>query len=370
MFKSISTTQFAKKFLALLGVFGLIAGHVTLAYAGTLTNFSDTMSTVKISTNSTHSLKFTTPSAIGTTGYTIVITFPTDFNFSSKTISTITMSHGASTGLESVELLQAAADATHWGAVLSGTQLRVLTLTAPTDGVGTATVAANDKIIINYDSTNSINGSTATTYAITAVANDAGVDGGTTTVNLISNDTVAVTATVAQSISFALVSATGTSFAGAALFYGTLGSGAPKYASSTNASGDTAATVGHELTVSTNAPGGYTVTVQGDTLRNNASSSSSITAIGASPAASSAGTSQFGINVTTSGGTGATIAAPYATASQFGFNASTSTAATLASGSQPTNTTTYNLTYLANIPGTQAAGSYSTSLTYVGVANF
>jgi hypothetical protein len=370
MFKTISTTQFAKKILALLGVLGLVAGHMTLAYAGTLTNFSDTLSTVKISQLSTHTLRFTTPTAIATNAYTIVLTFPTDFNFTAKTIATVSFTHGASTGLESTETLAASPSATAWGAVFSSTQNRVLTLTAPTDGVGSASVAANDKIIITYDSTNSTNGSSAASYTVTAVANTAGTDGGTTTLNLISNDTVAVTATVAQSISFALLSATGTSFASAALYYGTLGSGAAKYASSTNTSGDTAASVGHQLTVATNAPGGYTVSIQGDTLRNNASSTSSITAIGGSPATSSAGSSQFGINVTTSGGTGATIGTPYATGSQFGFSASTSTAATLASGSQPTNTTTYSLTYLANIPATQAAGNYSTSLTYVGTANF
>lgn len=362
--------KFFKKAAALFAVIGITFGYTELAYAGVITYFSDTMSSVKISQVSSHILKFTVPNAINANGYTIVITFPSDFNFSSKTIGSLTFTHGASTGLESTETLAASPSATAWGAVFSGTQNRILTLTAPTDGVGGASLAANDKVIITYDSTNSTNASSATNYNVTVTSANTGTDSGTTTINLIANDTVAVTATVNQSISFALVSATGTNFASAALYFGTLGSGGAKYASSTNTAGDSSATVGHGLTVATNAQGGYTVTLQGDTLRNTASSTSVITAIGASPAASSAGTAQFGINVTASGGTGATIATPYATASQYGFNASTSTAATLASGTQPTNTTTYNLTYLANIPATQPAGNYTTSLTYVATANF
>jgi hypothetical protein len=55
---------------------------------------------------------------------------------------------------------------------------------------------------------------------------------------------------------------------------------------------------------------------------------------------------------------------------KFGYDASSTVAATLASGFVPTLTTTYQISYLANIPATQAAGAYSTSITYVGTANF
>jgi hypothetical protein len=187
-------------------------------------------------------------------------------------------------------------------------------------------------------------------------------DSGTTTVQIISNDTVQISATVLQTISFSISSNS--------INFGNLSAGSAKFASSTNTAGDAADTVAHSLAVSTNAPSGYSITVQGQTLTNQNNTAHTITPIGASPATSSAGSEQFGIYATKSGGVNGTIATPYATPSSFGYNATATTSATFASGTTPTGTETYSLHYLANITTTTEAGTYTASLIYVGTANF
>jgi len=327
-------------------------GGVQVAYAASLTSLSDTMSSSKISTLSSHVLKFTTPTGAADSSDTIIITFPSDFNFTSKTIGTVTFTHGATTGAESSETLAASPSGTAWGAVFSGTQNRILTLTAPTDGVGTAAIAASDKVIITYDSTNSTNASSATSYAI-AVSGAFG-DTGTITVNILSDDQVAVTATVSQSLTFSISDNT--------IEFGTLSASAAQYAD--NSAGDASEVEAHTLIVGTNASNGYTMTLNGATLTSGANT---ITAIGSSNTASSAGTEQFGLRMTASGGSGA-VTAPYAAAG-FAFD-SAAFPDQVASASGASTNTTYSARYLANITSSTEAGSYSATLTYVATANF
>lgn len=334
--------------------------NMQVAYAASLTTLSDTMSSVKVSTLSSHTIRFTTPTGANQNTDTIIITFPSDFNFTSKTIGSVTFTHGATTGAESTETLAASPSASAWGAVFSGTQNRILTLTAPSDGTGAAVLAPNDKVIITYDSTNSTNASTPNTYVID-IAGTFG-DTGSISVNLISDDTVSVSATVQQAITFTISTST--------IYFGNLSAGAAKYASSTNPSGDTAETIAHTLAVSTNAPSGYAITVRGQTLTSQQNAANTIDAIGGTAAASSAGTEQFGIRATASGGTGSTIDATFSGGSSYGYDATATTSVSFASGSGATNTTTYSLRYLANIAGTTEAGTYAANLVYVATANF
>lgn len=171
---------------------------------------------------------------------------------------------------------------------------------------------------------------------------------------------VAVSATVAQSLSF--------SISDNSIGFGTLSSSAARYATGdTNGTGsDTAA---HTLAVGTYGASGYTITVQGATLT---SGLNTITANGSTAAASTPGSEQFGIYATSSGGTGASIDATYADNSTpgFGYDGTATTAATFATGSTATATTTYSLHYIANISTSTEAGSYATNLTYVATANF
>src|SRR3989344_5379630 len=347
----ISKIRFVTSLYLVVGLL-FLTGGVQVAYAASLTALSDTMSSSKISTLSSHVLKFTTPTGANESTDTILITFPSDFNFTSKTIGTVTFTHGATTGAESTETLAASPSATEWGAAFSGTQNRVLTLTAPTDGVGAAAIAASDKVIITYNSTNSTNASSATSYAI-AVSGTFG-DTGTITVNILSDDQVAVTATVSQSLTFSISDNT--------IEFGTLSASAAQYAD--NSAGDASEVEAHTLIVGTNASNGYTMTLNGATLTSGANT---ITAIGSSNTASSAGTEQFGLRMTASGGSGA-VTAPYAAAG-FAFD-SAAFPDQVASASGASTNTTYSARYLANITSSTEAGSYSATLTYVATANF
>ena len=92
------------------------------ALAAPLLNVSNTMSSLTVSATSSHAIRFTTPTGANNNTDTIIITFPADFNFTSKTIGTVTFTHGASTGLETTETLAATPSASAWGAVFSGTK--------------------------------------------------------------------------------------------------------------------------------------------------------------------------------------------------------------------------------------------------------
>lgn len=331
---------------------------VQITYAATILNATDTMSSLKTVTASSHEIKFTTPTGAADSTDTIIITFPstgtTPFNFTGKTISTVTFTHGATTGLENTETLAAAPSATAWGAVFSGTQNRILTLTAPTDGIGAAVVAASDKIIITYDNTNSINASNdASPYAI--AISGAFNDSGNITVAIIADDVVQVTSTINQTISFAL---------GAnSLNLGTLSTSA-------------AASGSHTMTIATNAGSGMAATVTGTTLTSSGTGNPTITAC-ASGCTSTINSEQFGINLKNNAtpdiGAEATGTAPigaaatgYDTVDTFRFV----TGETIASSSGGINSTVFTISYLANIAGATEAGTYTTNLTYTASGNF
>lgn len=327
-------------------------GVTELAKAASITNAFDTMSNLTVSATSTHAITFNSPTGANNNTDTIVITFPSDFNFTSKTIGTVSFTHGTTTGAESTETLAASASATAWGAVFSGTQNRVLTLTAPTDGIGAHVLSPNHKLIITYDSTNSVNATTPGSYAID-IAGAFG-DSGTITVNMLSNSQVSITATVPQSLTF--------SISDNSISFGSLSAVSARYASGT-AAGQGTEVEAHNLIVGTNAANGYTMTVNGNTLTSGANT---VSAIGGSNTASSVGTEQFGLRMTASGGSGS-VTAPYAAAG-FAFTAGSATQAASASGSSAN--TTYSARYLANITSSTEAGSYTSTLTYVATANF
>jgi hypothetical protein len=335
------------------GVLLFSAGFPQNVSAAALISLSDEMSSQKISTASSHKIKFTTPTGTSAAGATIVVTFPADFNFTGKAIGSVTFTHGATTGAEASEPLLAAPSATAWGAVFSGTQSRVLTLTAPTDGIGTAALAPNDKVILTYTSANAINGSTATSYNVTVTSSFG--DSGSILVNLLTDDQVLVSATVPQSLTFSISD-------------NTIGFGALTSASARFATGDTnggaAEAEAHNIIVGTNAANGYSVNLSGTTLTYGGNT---ITAIGASNVASAPGTEQFGLRMTASGGTGV-VSAPYAAAG-FAFD-SAAFPDQVASASGASADTTYSVRYLANIGSATEAGSYSAALTYTATANY
>ncbi len=151
----------------------------------------------------------------------------------------------------------------------------------------------------------------------------------------------------------------------ATLGFGTLSSGATRYATG-DTLGSASEVQAHTLAVSTTAPSGYTLSVLGGSLKNGAAT---IAAIGGTNTAPSVGTSQFGMRLTASGSNGV-VSAPYA-ASGFAFAATPSSPSVIATApSGDGATTTYSARYMCNISSTTAAGQYSTDLTYVLTGNF
>lgn len=135
----------------------------------------------------------------------------------------------------------------------------------------------------------------------------------------------------------------------------------------------TVKTGSHTMTVETNAAVGFTIAVSGGTLT---SGSNTITAIGATAAASSPGTEQFGINLVanTAPSVGAgpsgtspigSVVDPYGTTNTFAYVSGS----TVASSTQDINETVFTVSYIANISSATEIGGYSTTLTYSAVAN-
>jgi hypothetical protein len=179
-------------------------------------------------------------------------------------------------------------------------------------------------------------------------------DTGEVAVQIIADDQVAASATVDETISFSISTSS--------IAFGTLTTANARWANTT--SGSATEVTAHTMTASTNAVSGYVITVDGTTLTSGANT---VTAIGATAAASSPGTEQYGIKATASGGFGA-VSSPYDT-----VNYALDTAAfpdQFASAAGASAATTYTLTYIANIAATTEAGSYTSTLTYVATATF
>ncbi len=143
---------------------------------------------------------------------------------------------------------------------------------------------------------------------------------------------------------------------------GTLSSGSPSSGS-------------HTVSIETNATSGFTVGLTGQTLTNGGAV---INAIGGTPATSSVGTEQFGVNlrdntvpnigadVTQNSGT-CSYGTGFGTVDSFKFNTGTQNSVATASGEADC---VYTISYMTNISSVTESGSYSTTLDVVGTGNF
>ncbi|MEN9551775.1 MAG: hypothetical protein RI935_152 [Candidatus Parcubacteria bacterium] len=348
--------------IALLAI-GASFVHVELVLAASLTSLSNTQSSVQQSTLSDHTIQFVTPTGL-TAGQTITITFPAGYTMGTFNVNNLDLATSTSatcSGFSDAQLQAGAASALTWGTSQSS---QTITLTS-----GTAVIPANRCIQIQIGSNATFgatgvsqitNPGTPGTYEIT-IAGTFG-DTGSISTYIVPDDTVSMTGTVQQSLTFTISTTT--------IYFGNLSSGGAKFASSTNTAGDSAETIAHTLAISTNAPFGFAITVRGDTLTSQQNSLNTITAIGAVAASSTPGTEQFAIRATESGGTGVTVDDTYRFSTSYGFDASSSTPSLFATGSGVTNTSTLSLRYLANVAGITEAGIYAANLTYVATANF
>ena len=142
-----------------------------------------------------------------------------------------------------------------------------------------------------------------------------------------------------------------------------------------------------QLAASTNAGFGYSITVNGPTLTSGSNTISPMTT--AATAASTRGTSRFGINLkanttaTSTVATGTEVAPAtngtnykgqsstgYDTADTFKFASGDVVAASDNGGAGGTDAQIFTATYVANVPGSQPAGTYVSTLTYICTPTF
>jgi hypothetical protein len=362
----MSLKRYYKSALSFLTGVAVLVGstviQLNVAYAASMSSLSDSMSSVKISTLSDHTIQFVTPTGLAA-GQTITVTFPAGFTMGSFSVNNVDLATSTSATCSGFTdaLLSTSASGNTWGVAQSG---QTITFTS-----GTATIPANRcvQIEIGSNATSQAAGASQITNPATPgqysvdLAGTLG-DTGSIGVYILDDDTVAMTGTVNQSLTFTISTST--------IYFGTLGSGCAKYASSTNTSGDSTETVAHSLGVSTNAASGFSVTVRGQTLTSLQNASNTISGIGSSYASSTPGTEQFGIRATLSGGTGVSIASAYGAASSYAYGATATTSDLFASGTGSTATATLSLRYVTNIAAITEAGTYAANLTYVATANF
>lgn len=136
-----------------------------------------------------------------------------------------------------------------------------------------------------------------------------------------------------------------------------------------------------QMSASTNAQSGYSITVTGPTLT---SGGNTITAM-SSATTSAIGTGQFGMNLmsNTTPTVGADVnatpdgvdlkgqpATDYDTADSFKFASGDSVANSANGGAGGTNAQIFTVSYIVNVPGNQPAGSYVSTLTYICTPTF
>ena len=219
---------------------------------------------------------------------------------------------------------------------------------------------------VSFTIGNVVNPGTVANYAITL---DTGVDTGEITVPIITDDQIQITAKVDQTLYFDVRDGITGAATDNTVQFGTLTAGAARYATDAG-TGTTTPGAASELEAGTNAAGGYIIDVTGETLTSMDVSANTIDGL-FTPAASAAGTEQFGINVAqTQASTGATtgaVSADYATNYHL---PDTATTETLVTNTGPSSNEIYDVTYLANISSLTPAGNYTTTLTYTMTANF
>jgi hypothetical protein len=331
--------------IALILVLALNFYFIPGVMAASLSSLSDTMSRLKISQASDHTIKYTTPSGVAAAG-TMTITFPAGFTVGSVDYTDIDVSWGPSTGYENELTLAGTASGTTWGAAFAG---QVLTITS-----GTGTITSSSKVVVeiglNASGGNAqlTNPSSAATYVI-SIAGTFG-DTGKIAVAIIADDQVLMSASIDPSITFS-VSANASEF-------GSLSTGSI-----------TTSTPNITLTIATNAGSGYSITVKdlGSGAAGGLYNTAQSALIASASATLSAGTEGYGIQGASAT---ATIAAPYNGSSNT-VGALQITPQTLAT--YTTNTTanhTVTVTHKAAVSGSTKAGYYYDTITYIGTANF
>ena len=184
-------------------------------------------------------------------------------------------------------------------------------------------------------------------------------DSATSTVDVIDNDQILISATVDPTITFTI--------SDNAIGFGTLTSGGPRYATYDGA-GSGSATSAHNLTISTNASSGFSITYSGSTLTSGGNTISVATIVNDTDG--TAGTEQFSISGSSTAAVRETSGYNYNFGTNPDWNFVAGTETQFASSSNSTSTQFIDMYYLANIAGSTEAGSYQTTINYIATGNF
>ena len=222
-----------------------------LAEASSITNASDTLSNSAPSLTSNHTLAFEIPNGM-LANANFVVTFASQFDTSAVTLSDVDLS------VNTVDQTLAGGNgAGTWGVTGLGTD--VITFQAPSDG---GTASSSDMVIkIGSNAAGGtiriVNPSATTSYPITITGSMQ--DSGEMRVAIV--DQVTVTANVDTALTFTVTGVNSSSTVNGSATT-TIATSTPTTLSFGNLPVGVSRTLAHDLAVTTNATGGYTVTVQ------------------------------------------------------------------------------------------------------------
>lgn len=322
-----------------------------LALAASVTSFSDTLSRQKASTLADHDISFITPTGIAASA-TLILTFDNSTSIAGALDFT------------DIDLLNNGTNVT-LAAAPTGATLGVVRTSATviTFTNGSTAVTAGNTVRIRIG-TNAVSQSTGVRQitnggagTTTLVLSGTFGDSGTAGMSIIADDQVVITATVAPTITFTVSDTT--------IGFGTLSSSVTTYANGATTGTTTGGTPAHNLTVATNATGGYIVSYNGATLTSGANT---VDVASLTDSTGTPGTEAFGLSIATNGN--ATITSGYAYAGSPDWKWVASTTTTLITETGPTDTETFSMHYLANIAGSTQAGAYTTTTTYIATGTF
>ncbi|MBP6904595.1 MAG: hypothetical protein KBB91_00875 [Candidatus Pacebacteria bacterium] len=349
-------------------LFGTLGAYPLTATAAQFTGVKDTMSTQATSATATHTLNWT---LVGGDTIATAETFIIDYVNADFTLNAAgswqTADFALSDGTRSSQAPVAVGAAPSCSAGVNNYTVAVdatnNTFTITTCASWTASGAnANVTFVINgttASGTGTMTNKSADVSSSLFSITESNGDTASGAVVVEDNSVVAITATVAPTLTF--------SNSDAAIGFGTLSSGAERYATA-DAAGLSSDTAAHTMTIGTNATTGYTLTYNGATLTNGGNTITALTAGITDDANGTPGTSQFGLSVAV---TGTGIAEPgYDNSGTADWKFVASTTSTVASATGPVASDSVDAHYLANITAAQAAGAYSTNLTYIVTGNF
>ena len=222
-----------------------------LAEASSITNASDTLSNSAPSLTSNHTLAFEIPNGM-LANANFVVTFASQFDTSAVTLSDVDLS------VNTVDQTLAGGNgAGTWGVTGLGTD--VITFQAPSDG---GTASSSDMVIkIGSNAAGGtiriVNPSATTSYPITITGSMQ--DSGEMRVAIV--DQVTVTANVDTALTFTVTGVNSSSTVNGSATT-TIATSTPTTLPFGNLPVGVSRTLAHDLAVTTNATGGYTVTVQ------------------------------------------------------------------------------------------------------------